>query len=95
MSWSKSHKGMSHEVKKAVASWADEQKTLDTKYASTQAAVDGHQAQVKSAATAITAIADAAPDGTILDVSAWGHHNGDPASHQGGLRVDYTVPSAQ
>lgn len=91
MSWSKSAKGKRQDVKGAVSKWADEQAVTDA--GMTQPAIDGHRNQVEASANAIGALCDTLPDHVDVSVSAWGHHNGQDASHSGGLSVSYSVPT--
>lgn len=93
MSWSKSATGTLDAVKQKVSTWSDEQKATDAGYGMSPDAIGGHQAQVRAAVRAINQFGTDIGENIELTVEAWGHHNGDPRSANGGIKITYSIPA--
>jgi hypothetical protein len=91
MSWNKSASGKRIDVYAAAGKWGDEQRATDA--GMSKEAIEGHQAQVRAAVRAINQFGTDVGN-VELSIEAWGHHNGDPQSSQGGVKISYYVPVA-
>jgi len=87
MSWSRIVQGAPSAVKEAASKWADEQREYDKGLS--EAAAAGHQKQIEAAAGVVGVVCDSLSEHDYVDVSAWGHHDGNPKSNSAGFSVSY------
>lgn len=83
MSFSKSFRGRAAAVLAILAAAAAEQKTTDEAGGASPGVINGHAKQIEAGVTAVTAMIAAAPEGSELQGSVWGHANADESGSYG------------